>query len=195
MKEMCLEVLKNMGFLTEYHEGLGYGFTYEGHNYLFMPSDNDEEFLSISLPGVVEMGDIPEEDFYKLMDKMNATLKYIKTNTLHDDMWLFYERELIGENEHISVEELTAVVRRMILRLDSALAMLRREMKKIEESDDENDDDDDDDDTRASQFSCDDDDDDSDDDENRESQFSCDDDDNSEFTEITDEQPTESTKP
>ena len=135
MKEKCLEALKNMGFQTEYHEGLGYGFKYEGRHYLFMPNENDDTFLSISLPGVVEMGDIPEDAFYKLMDKMNATLKYVKTNTLHDDMWLFYEREIICE------EDIEAVVRRMILRLDAALVMLRHEMKESEESE-ENDEED-----------------------------------------------------
>lgn len=41
MKEKILETLRMMGFEVEEMEGLGFGFRYEGINYLYMPNDED----------------------------------------------------------------------------------------------------------------------------------------------------------
>ena len=39
MKEQILNVFATLGFQLEEMEGFGYGFQYEGINYLFMPNE------------------------------------------------------------------------------------------------------------------------------------------------------------
>ena len=126
MKEKILEAFKALGFEMEYLE-IGYGFQYEGKHYLYMPNDEDDDFLNISLPAVLDIDDENHVTFYQLMDKINGTLKYVKANKLNDSMWLFYERELFGD------EDLKHILSRMILHLEAGLMFLRRAMASSEE--------------------------------------------------------------
>lgn len=120
MKEKILITFKNLGFEMEYLEDLGYGFEYEGIHYLWMASD-DETFLNIAIPAVFKKADSTEQEFYMAMDKLNSTLKYVKAYELGNSMWLFYERELLGE------ENFEDLLPRIILRLEHALHTLRDE--------------------------------------------------------------------
>lgn len=119
MKEKILETLRMMGFEVEEMEDFGYGFQYEGKNYLYMPNDEDEDFLSISIPAVMDCDDVSSEVFYQLMDKLNSTLKYVKANKLGDSMWLFYERELYGG------EDFEKLLAHMILHLEAGITFFR----------------------------------------------------------------------
>lgn len=130
MKEKILEAFKALGFEVEDLE-IGYGFQYEGKHYLYMPNDEDEDFLNISLPAVLDIDDENNVTFYQLMDKINGTLKYVKANKLNDSMWLFYERELFGG------EDLKQILSRMILHLEAGLMFLRRAMASSEEDGDD----------------------------------------------------------
>ena len=127
MKEKILEALKALGFELEEMDGLGYDFQYEGKHYLYMYNEDDEDFLNISLPAVLDIDEENNLDFYKVMDKLNGTFKYVKANKLSDSMWLFYERELFGD------EDLKQLLYRMILHLEAALNYLRRAMESSEE--------------------------------------------------------------
>ena len=127
MKEQILNVFATLGFQLEEMEGFGYGFQYEGINYLFMPNEDDEEFLNISVPAILEINDDNLHAALMLMDKMNSTLKYVKANKLGDGLWLFYERELFGG------EDLKQILSRMILHLEAGLMFLRRAMASSEE--------------------------------------------------------------
>jgi hypothetical protein len=130
MKEQILNVFATLGFQLEEMEGFGYGFQYEGINYLFMPNEDDEEFLNISVPAILEINDDNIHAALMLMDKMNSTLKYVKANKLNDSMGLFYERELFGG------EDLKQILSRMILHLEAGLMFLRRTMASSEEDSD-----------------------------------------------------------
>ena len=114
MKEQILNTFAAMGFQLEEMEGFGYGFRYEGINYLYMPNDDDEDFLNIAVPAIVEINDENIHAVHLLMDKLNSTLKYVKANKLGDSMWLFYERELYGG------EDFEKLLSRMILHLEAA---------------------------------------------------------------------------
>ena len=127
MKEQILNTFAAMGFQLEEMEGFGYGFQYEGINYLYMPNDDDEDFLNIAVPAIVEINDENIHAAHLLMDKLNSTLKYVKANKLGDSMWLFYERELFGG------EDLKQLLSRMILHLEAGLMFLRRAMTSSEE--------------------------------------------------------------
>lgn len=127
MKEQILNAFAAMGFQLEEMEGFGYGFQYEGINYLYMPNDDDEDFLNIAVPAIVEINDENTHAAHMLMDKLNSTLKYVKANKLGDSMWLFYERELYGG------EDFEKLLSRMILHLEVALNFYRNAMANIRE--------------------------------------------------------------
>ena len=129
MKEKILEAFKALGFEMEELEGMGYGFQYEGKHFLYMYNEDDEDFLNISLPGVLDIENENDTTFYQVMDKLNGTLKYVKAYKPNDSMWLFYERELFGD------EDLKQILSRMILHLEVALMFLRRAMAESDGSD------------------------------------------------------------
>lgn len=129
MKEKILETFKDLGFAMEEVEGLGYySFQYEGKHYLYMQNEDDEDFLNIAIPAVLDIDDENSVGFYRMMDKINETLKYVKANTLCGSMWLSYERELFGG------EDMKQVISRMILHLEAGFMLLHQAM---EYSDDE----------------------------------------------------------
>lgn len=130
MKEQILDAFKALGFEMEEMEGLGYGFQYEGKHYLYMYNEDDEDFLNISIPAVLDLDDENNVGFYQVMDKLNGTLKYVKANKLNDSMWLFYERELFGG------EDLKQVLSRMILHLEAGFYFLHRAMESSDDGSD-----------------------------------------------------------
>lgn len=136
MKEKILEAFENLGFNLEYNDTLGYSFFYEGINLLYMYNEDDETFLNISVPGIYDLED-DKETYDVLKEKINSTLKYVKAYTLCNSLWIFYERDLLGN------EDLEEVIRRMVLQLAAALMFARDIIDKIEngESDKTTDDD------------------------------------------------------
>ena len=153
MKEKILEAFRDLGFKLEEEEGMGYCFKYEGLNLLYMYNENDEEFLNIALPGIVEVEDDKMLQICALLEKINSTLKYIKAYMLGNSVWLFYERELIEQREQSRTcsdyaesrekktegqlcgeEDLMTVISRMILHLEAGLVFARKAMAEIEET-------------------------------------------------------------
>ena len=136
MKEKILEAFENLGFNLEYNDTLGYSFYYEGINLLYMYNEDDEAFLNISVPGIYDLED-GKETYDVLKEKINSTLKYVKAYTLCNSLWIFYVRDLLGN------EDLEEVIRRMVLQLAAALMFARDIIDKIEngESDKVTDDD------------------------------------------------------
>ncbi len=128
MKEKVLEALRTLGCEPK-NLSFCYGFDYEDMHYLFLPNDNDENFLSFALPGVLKFEDENPLPTYKLMDKLNSSVKYVKATNLDGNAWLFYERELLGN------EEMEEVVAAMIYSLESARIWL---YTKMQEDDDKN---------------------------------------------------------
>lgn len=128
MKEKVLEAFSDLGFKLEYSEGMGYDFKYEGINFLYMYNENDEDFLSISVPGICDFEEDKAIQSCALLEKINSTLKYVKAYILGGSIWLFYERELLGG------EDLMMLVSRMILHLEAGLRFARKAMKEIEET-------------------------------------------------------------
>lgn len=128
MKEKILEAFGDLGFKLEETEGMGYSFIYEGLNLLYMYNENDEGFLNIALPGIVEVEEDKMLKICALLEKINSTLKYVKTYILGNSVWLFYEREIVGE------EDLMTVISRMILHLEAGLAFVHKAMAEIEET-------------------------------------------------------------
>ena len=130
MKEKILNTFATMGFQLEEMEGFGYGFRYEGINYLYMPNDDDEDFLNLAIPAILEVTEDNTNAALMLMDKLNSTLKYVKANRLGDSIWLFYERELYGGED----------VEKLILHLEAAINFFRNAMANIKNELDNSDD-------------------------------------------------------
>ncbi len=126
MKEKILAAFENLGFNLEDNESLGYHFYYEGINFLYMYNEDDEDFLNISVPGIYDLEEDNKENYDELKEKINSTLKYVKAYTLGKGLWLFYERDLLGN------EDLEEVIRHMILHLAAALMFARDSIEKID---------------------------------------------------------------
>ena len=126
MKEKILAAFENLGFNLEDNESLGFSFNYEGIYYLYMYNEDDEDFLNLSVPGIYDLEDDNKENYDALKEKINSTLKYVKAYTLGKGLWLFYERDLLGN------EDLEEVIRRMILHLAAALMFARDSIEKID---------------------------------------------------------------
>lgn len=124
MKEKIFEAFKALGFKVEELDGTAYGFHYEGRNFLLLPNVEDEEFLNIALPCVLEQDDVAEQVFTELMEKLNSTLRYVKAYKAFGGMTLFYERELSGD------EDLKEVIRRMIYHLEAGHFFLHHRLLK-----------------------------------------------------------------
>ncbi len=135
MKEQILNAFATMGFQLDEMEGLGYGFRYEGINYLYMPNDDDEDFLNLAIPAIDEVTEDNTQAALMLMDKLNSTVKYVKANRLGDSIWLFYERELYGG------EDFEKLLSRMILHLEAAINFFHYAMESIKNEVDSSDDD------------------------------------------------------
>ena len=153
MKEKILEAFRDLGFKLEEEEGMGYCFNYEGLNLLYMYNENDEEFLNIALPVIVEVESDNMLQICALLEKINSSLKYVKAYMLGNSVWLFYERELIEQREQSRTcsdyaesrekktegqlcgeEDLMTVISRMILHLEAGLVFARKAMAEIEET-------------------------------------------------------------
>lgn len=136
MKEKVLEAFKALGFEMEELEDLGYGFSYEGKKYLYLPNEDDDEFLNLAIPSVWDEEDDELVSQSELIEKINSTLKYVKAYKMMESIWLVYERALLSE------EDLEPVIAHMTIHLDCAHAFLCKQtaeaMKGDEEEEDEN---------------------------------------------------------
>lgn len=135
MKEQIMNTFATMGFVLKEVEGFGYGFSYEGNNCLYMPSDDDQEYLNFAIPTEFEVTEDNTQPALMLMDCLNSTLKYVKANRLGDRIWVFYERELYGG------EDLEKLMLHMILHLEAAMDFFHNAMANIKKEFDNSDDD------------------------------------------------------
>lgn len=125
MKEKILEAFRELGFQLEETEDIGYSFCYEGMNFLCIYNGNDEEFLNISLPAIYDLENENPLLRWILPEKINSTLKYVKAYAPSDNIWLFYERELLGN------EDLAQLISRMIFHLEAAIQFVRKTIKEF----------------------------------------------------------------
>lgn len=117
MKEKIINAFKALGFELEELGELGYGFEYEGAHYLWL-ANGDDDMLSICIPGILNKEDAGEWEMLQLMDKINGSLKFVKANSVGDSVWLFYEHEMLGE------ENFERLLPHMVIHLDHAYRML-----------------------------------------------------------------------
>lgn len=127
MKEKILEILRELGFKLEELEGLGYGFSYEGLNYVYIPVDDDESFINITVPSVFDFNPNNVLKCYDVLNNINSTVKYAKAYKVNNSVWLFYEREVVND------EDLKQVIIHMIFRLDIAMDYVRKVRTELDD--------------------------------------------------------------
>lgn len=135
MNEKILDALKSLGFQLQMLDDGCCQFEYEGKHILYLPCEDDEQFLNLSIPGIMEMDEEDSIEYYQIMDYANKTLKYVKFCKIKTGIWIFYERELF-END-----DLKQVISHMILRLDLGYELIQDAVKEScsDEDTDEND--------------------------------------------------------
>lgn len=105
-----------------------YAFKFEDISFLWIVNEDNPSFLNLAIPNILSMSDIDELFYHKLMDRINATSLYVKANTYDDGMWLFYERELVDENENIE-----KILQHMITYLEGAYQNFYNALRACEE--------------------------------------------------------------
>lgn len=130
MKEKVLKTLEELGFSPELAQGNDgyYIFQYEGLNYLWMVNDDDPQFLSFSLPGILDVDDDNRELVRDLIERINSSIKYIKVYLMSpDSVWMFYERKLMDE------EDYEKVISHMIFQLERSNMYALNTYRKMQE--------------------------------------------------------------
>lgn len=137
-KEIVLDRLKAMGFEPDEVGDVGYVFKYEDTNFLYMPDEDDEQFLRIAVPNLFE---VTEENRVAVLEAMHGTallLKYAKMYIMYDtSVWAVYEHRLNP------ADNLSDLLEHIIRVLDTAAQVFYRKingedvMEPTEESDDD----------------------------------------------------------
>lgn len=139
-KEIIIDQLKAMGFEPVELGDVGYVFKYEDMNYLYMPDDDDEQFLRIVIPHLFEVTD---ENRVAVLDAMHGTglmLKYAKVCIMYENAaWAIYEHRLT------STDNLAELLEHIIRVLEAAAHVFYKKingedvMGRSEELDDSSD--------------------------------------------------------
>ena len=139
-KEIILDQLKAMGFEPIELGNVGFVFKYEDMNYLYMPDDDDEQFLRIVIPHLFEVTD---ENRVAVLDAMHETglmLKYAKVCIMYENAaWAIYEYRLT------STDNLAELLEHIIRVLEAAAHVFYKRingedvMGRSEESEDRSD--------------------------------------------------------
>ena len=93
--EIILEQLNAMGFEPVELGDAGFVFKYDDLNYLYMPDEDDEQFLRIAIPHLFEVTDENRVAVLEAMHDTSLLLKYAKVNIMYESAaWAVYEHRL-----------------------------------------------------------------------------------------------------
>ena len=136
-KEKVLAQLEELGFALEEAGEYGYFFRFEGLNVLYMPDDDDENFLRFALPSIYDVTEENKDLVLEVVNNTNMAIKYSKTCVFGDDVWVFYEYRLFGE------DNLKGIIDHSMRLLQATFFLFHRKIEgddslPSEEDDDEN---------------------------------------------------------
>ena len=127
-KDLVLEKLESLGFsVVDAHE-FGYVFKYEELTFLYMP-DNDENFLRFALPNIYVVTAENRSFVLELVNDTNMTIKYSKTCVFGENVWIFYEYRLLGD------DNMEVIIEHGILLLQETLGLFHRKIKEMSHTD------------------------------------------------------------
>jgi hypothetical protein len=93
LNEQLLEFLASEG-LRPSKESYGIYFRYNMLNFLVFSDENDDQYLSISLPGIFDVDDNNRFDVYTVCNIINQERKVVKAVVNDDSVWLTCEQLL-----------------------------------------------------------------------------------------------------
>ena len=136
-KEKVLNQLEELGFALEEAGEYGYFFKFEGLNVLYMPDDDDENFMRFAVPNIYDVTEENKALVLEVVNNTNMTIKYSKTCVFSDDVWIFYEYRLFGE------DNLEDIIEHSMRLLQATFCLFHRKIEGDDslpsEDDDEND--------------------------------------------------------
>ena len=88
-KEKVLAQLEELGFALEEAGEYGYFFKFEGLNVLYMPDDDDENFLRFAVPNIYDVTEENKDLVLEVVNNTNMAIKYSKTCVVGDDVWIW----------------------------------------------------------------------------------------------------------
>lgn len=98
-KENVLNQLQSMGFDPIEIPGLGHRFEFEDVNYLYMPDDDDERFLRIAIPRLLDVTDANRVAVLNAMQETGQVVKYSKVCMMYEAPWAIYEHRLSSSED------------------------------------------------------------------------------------------------
>lgn len=96
-KELVLSKFKNLGFTLEEAGEYGYFFEFEDLNYLYLPDDDDENFIRLAVPNIFDVTSENRPLVLDVVNDTNMTIKYSKTCVSSENVWTFFEYRLYGK--------------------------------------------------------------------------------------------------
>ena len=127
-KELVLEKLESMGFsVVDAHE-YGYVFEYEELTFLYMP-DDDENFLRFALPNIFVVTAENRSFVLELVNDTNMTIKYSKTCVFGENVWIFYEYRLFGD------DIIETIIEHGLLLLQATVGLFHKKIKDTPHTD------------------------------------------------------------
>ena len=144
-KELVLSKLGELGFELKEIEDYGYLFRYEDLSMLYIPDEDDDNFLRFALPNVFDVTDENRPFVLEVVNDTNMTIKYTKTCVYDDDVWAFYEYRTFNDDnlediiEHglVLLQSTCYVFRSKVEGDDSYLKNIYDEMNNEEKEDTE----------------------------------------------------------
>lgn len=106
MIEKIKDYMKSEGFILKELQPDMYSFKYEGINMLIFTKELP--YITMAVPCLAEKDDIGELPFYKIISRINETVRFVKSYPFLDSVTLFYE-EKIDDDEEIGkkLDEMT----------------------------------------------------------------------------------------
>lgn len=97
-REQILERLTAQGFHTTEISDVSYSFNYEKLTVLLSFEEDDESFLSLSLPYLYEVNEDNRPFALNIVNQVNSNMKYTKACLVGDDVWALYEVRISSED-------------------------------------------------------------------------------------------------
>ena len=122
-KKIILEQLNAMGFEPTKVGDVGYVFKYEDVNFLYMPDEDDEQFLRIAIPHLFEVTDENRVTVLEAMHDTALLLKYAKICIMYETAtWAIYEHRLT------TTDKLAELLEHIILVLEAAAHVFHKKI-------------------------------------------------------------------
>ena len=99
-KELLMSKFEELGFALEDTGDFGFFFNFEELHYLYIPDEDDEDFLRLAVPNIFDVTADNRSLVMEVVNETNISVKYSKTCVSNDNVWAIFEHRLFG-NENL----------------------------------------------------------------------------------------------